>query len=212
MNDSEFEKSVFINCPFDNEFAPLLEAMLFCVVYAGLKPRLASESVEAGASRLDTIIEIIGQCKYSIHDLSRCRATEVDEYLRMNMPFELGMDMGFRKGPGEDTNGKKFIIFESEPYDLKRALSDLAGTDVEFHRNNFQTLMKKLRDFVRVEIGVTLPGATKLESDYYTFQGWMIEKKMDEGHTESEATALPTRERLDEMLAWIGLGKPTEFT
>jgi hypothetical protein len=211
LNDATFDNSVFVNCPFDDEFAPLLEAMLFCIVYAGLTPRLASEQLEGGASRLDKIVEIVNQCKFSVHDLSKCRASTAGEYLRMNMPFELGLDMGFRKGPGEDTNGKKFVIFEAEPYDLKRALSDLAGTDVEFHRNNFQTLIQKLRNFLRVEVGIDLPGAAKLETDYYTFQGWMTEKKIDSGHTEEEATRLPTRERLDEMFAWVELGKPVDF-
>lgn len=211
MYELNFETSVFVNCPFDNDFAPLLEVMLFCVIYAGLTPRIASENLEGGASRLDKIVEIVEQCKYSIHDLSMCKATDVGEFQRMNMPFELGLDMGFRRGPGAKTDQKKFIIFEAEAYDLKRALSDLAGTDVEFHKNDYQVIIQKLRDFLRVEVGIPLPGATKLETDYYTFQGWMTEKKISEGHTEEEATVLPTRERLDEMLNWVEQGKPTDF-
>jgi hypothetical protein len=187
-----YEKSVFINCPFDKDFAPLLEAILFCVVYAGLEPRLASERLEAGESRLDKILELIPLCQFSIHDLSRSKAVEKGEYLRMNMPFELGLDMGFRRAPDPVTDGKKFVVFEAEPYELKKSLSDISGTDVQFHSNNFRTIIKKLRDFIRVEIGIALPGETKLETDYYTFLGWMTEKKMSEGHTEDEANSLPT--------------------
>lgn len=127
------------------------------------------------------------------------------------MPFELGLDMGFKKAPDDSTNGKKFIIFESEPYELKKSLSDLAGADIQFHRNNFQMIIKKLRDFIRVEIGIVMPGETKLESDYFTFQGWMMEKKIAEGHTEKEATSLPARERMDEMMIWIDEDKPIDF-
>lgn len=129
----------------------------------------------------------------------------------MNMPFELGLDMGFRRAPDEQTNGKKFLIFENEPYDLKRALSDLAGADVEFHRGNFELVIKKLRNFLVVEAEASLPGPTKIETEYFTFLGWMTEKKISEGHTEKEATQLPTRERLAEMKNWVVQGCPVDF-
>lgn len=207
----EYENSVFVNCPFDENFAPLLEAMLFCVVRAGLKPRLASESLEAGQNRLEKILEIIGCCKYSIHDLSLAIASEAGEVFRMNMPFELGLDMGRRRAPDPETADKRFIIFENKPYELKRCLSDLAGTDVVFHRGDFRNVIKGLRNFLRVEAGRALPGATTLENEYYDFQGWMIEKKINEGHTEDEAKDLPTQERLDEMGVWNALGRPIKF-
>ena len=65
----------------------------------------------------------------------------------MNMPFEFGIDMGFRRSSDKRTDRKKFIIFEKEQYDLKKALSDLAGSDVEFHRDDLQLVIKKLRNF-----------------------------------------------------------------
>jgi len=129
----------------------------------------------------------------------------------MNMPFELGLDLGRRRAPDVDTDDKQFLIFENEPYELKRCLSDLAGVDVEFHRNNFQQVIRKLRNFLRVQAGANLPGAAALEGEYFTFQGWMTEKKIWEGHTEDEATELPTQERLDEMVVWMALGRPSEF-
>ncbi|GGL63528.1 hypothetical protein [Wenxinia marina] len=128
----------------------------------------------------------------------------------MNMPFELGLDMGRRRAPDPETNDKRFIIFEREQYELKRTLSDLAGQDVEFHRNDYQLVFKKLRDFLRVEAGCTeLPGTTALISEYDTFQAWMIETKIAEGHTEKEALDLPTRERLDAMQDWMREGRPS---
>ena len=208
---AEYRYSVFINCPFDEEFAPLLEAMIFCVVRAGLSPRLASERLEAGENRLEKILKLIAGCKYSIHDLSRSVSHKAGEPLRMNMPFELGLDMGRRRAPDKKTNDKKFIIFEREPYDLKKSLSDLAGQDVEFHRNDYQLVFKKLRDFLRVEANCDLPGATALRDEYDTFLGWMTEKKIFEGHTEDEALELPTQERLDETGLWNGSGRPVLF-
>ena len=205
------QRAVFINCPFDDDYAPLLEAALFCVVYFGFTPRLANERLEAGENRLDKIVGMIRRSKFSIHDLSRCTVEESGEYFRMNMPFEFGVDVGVRRSGFRCFEEKKFLIFEEQPYDLKRALSDIAGQDVEFHRGEYERVIGKVRDFFRVEAGVPAPGSARLISDYATFQGWMLEKKIFEGHSEEDAMRLPTRERLDEMVLWNELDRPTEF-
>lgn len=211
MPDAPFESSVFVNCPFDADYAPLLEAALFCLTYFGFSPRLANERLEAGENRLDKIIEMIRGSKYSIHDLSRCKATRKGDIFRMNMPFEYGIDVGLRRSGIIGLDEKKFLIFEENQYDLKRAISDTAGQDVESHGRDFEKVIRKVRNFFRVEAGVQAPGAAKLISDYATFQGWMTEKKIYEGHSEDDALALPTRERLDEMKEWNRLGRPVRF-
>ena len=154
---------------------------------------------------------MIRHSKYSIHDLSRCKANKKNEYFRMNMPFEFGIDVGLRRSGKAKFKDKKFLIFEGVQYDLKRSLSDVAGQDVDFHNCDFEQVIRKVRDFFRVEAGVEAPGPSRLISDYVTFLGWMTEKKIHEGHSEDEAVSLPTRERLDEMTAWVGLGMPDEF-
>jgi hypothetical protein len=148
--DDQFAHPVFINCPFDSDYAPLLEAALFCVIYFGLTPRLANERLEAGENRLDKIIEMVRGSKYSIHDLSRCKAQQGNEIFRMNMPFEYGVDVGFRRSGLEPHNTKKFLIFENEQYDLKSALSDSAGQDVEFHRCDYELIIRKVRNFLGI--------------------------------------------------------------
>ncbi len=185
--------------------------MVFCVTRAGFAPRLASESVEAGQSRLEKILLLIESCRYSIHDLSRAIAKRKGESFRMNMPFELGLDMGRRRAPDERTNNKKFLIFENRPYELKKCLSDLSGVDVAYHKEDFVRVLKNVRDFLRVEAGRQLPGPAALEGEYYTFQGWMTEKKISEGHTAKEATEIPTQERLEEMKNWMAAGRPDVF-
>ena len=129
----------------------------------------------------------------------------------MNMPFEHGLDVGFRRSGDPRLAQKKFLIFERDRYDLKRALSDIAGQDVVHHGDDYETVMKHVRDFFRVEAGVDAPGPSRLIADYATFLGWMTEKKIHQGHSEREALDLPTRERLDEMRAWLAEGKPDMF-
>lgn len=90
----DFERSVFLNCPFDSEFAPLLQAIAFCVADMGLSPRLAPENADNASNRLSRITDLIRTSRYGIHDLSRCKSRSVGEFARMNMPFELGIDHG----------------------------------------------------------------------------------------------------------------------
>ena len=89
----DFERNIFVNCPFDKDYEPILQAILFCVLFLGFKPRIALESNDSSQSRLAKISKLIYESKYSIHDLSRSQATAVGQYYRLNMPFELGMDI-----------------------------------------------------------------------------------------------------------------------
>ncbi len=101
-----------MNCPFDDDYAPLLEAAIFTITYLGFTPRLATERADAGESRLDKIIELMNACKYSFHDLSLSQAIQAGDAFRMNMPFELGIDLGLRRSGIEQLSGKRFLIFE----------------------------------------------------------------------------------------------------
>ena len=69
-----FEENVFINCPFDQDFYPLLRPLRFTVIYLGLKPRIALESVDSGQPRIEKIVKLIAESKYAIHDISRIEA------------------------------------------------------------------------------------------------------------------------------------------
>ncbi|MEC9347035.1 MAG: hypothetical protein VYB54_12475 [Pseudomonadota bacterium] len=205
------ERYVFVNCPFDEEHAPLLEALLFCIVYCGFVPRLASESRESGENRLDKIVSLIEVSEVSVHDLSRCKAREVGEFARMNMPFEFGVDVGLRRSGRREFAQKKFLIFEEFQYDLKRSLSDVAGQDVAFHKGDFELVIRETRNFFKSEMGIDLPGPTRIAGEYHDFRGWVLEKKIAEGHSEFEALNLPTRELLQEMSDWTDLGRPAQF-
>jgi hypothetical protein len=174
-------------------------------------PRLANERVDSGENRLDKIVEMIRGSRYSIHDLSRYRSDGAGEFFRMNMPFEFGVDMGFRRSGESRFANKKFLIFEREQYDLKRALSDVAGQDVEHHNDDYEVITRKVRDFFSAEAGIDAPGASRMVKEYATFQGWMTEKKISEGHSEDDALRLPTKERIDEMKSWVAAGKPSSL-
>lgn len=207
MND--FEKNVFVNCPFDKEYEPLLQAIMFCIVFLGFTPRLASERNDAGETRLDKIKELIEQSKFSIHDLSRCQATKKGEIFRLNMPFELGIDFGCRQYFGNGREAKRFLILEEQRYRFQAAISDISGCDIEAHGGDFAKAMKKVRDWLRSEAGVQAPGPSAIVGAYTTFQEWEWEKKSAEGYSEDDIKEYPTFERLEAMKEWMALGQST---
>ena len=146
---ADFERSVFINCPFDKDYFPLLKAMLWLLVNVELKPRLSLERSNAGEGRLRKIRELIEASKYGIHDLSRLQAKEVGELYRLNMPFELGIDYACRLySPTAGHREKVLLVLEGEKYSAFKALSDINFTDPKAHVNDPETLVAKVRDWL----------------------------------------------------------------
>lgn len=93
MKEINYENSVFINCPFDETYTPILRAIIFAVYRCGFVPRSALEADNGLQNRLHKIQSVIAGCHYGIHDISR---TELNEngLPRFNMPFELGLFFG----------------------------------------------------------------------------------------------------------------------
>lgn len=203
-----FERCVFINCPLDKEYEPILQAILFCVVYLGFSPRLSTERNDSGENRLSKIQSLIESSKYSIHDLSRSQAKRKGEHFRLNMPFELGIDYGCRKYFGEGREEKKLLILEEKKYRHQAALSDLAGCDVEMHAGDFQQAVRKVRNWLVSEAGAPAEGAAKILGAYTDFQEWYYERQLAAGFSEQDIQDYPTRELLDAMELWIQEGKP----
>jgi hypothetical protein len=79
-----FENNVFVNCPFDRDYLPLLRPLLFTILSLGLRPRIALETIDSGEPRLDKIVRLIRESRYSVHDLSRLRAERAGEFYRLN--------------------------------------------------------------------------------------------------------------------------------
>jgi len=107
---ADFPRNVFINCPFDEHYTPLFNAIVFAVQDIGFRPRCALEASDAGQFRLSKIMDIISECKYSIHDLSR---TELDT--TSGLP-PLQYAIGTRARPGLSEIWQKAPPRESLPH------------------------------------------------------------------------------------------------
>lgn len=209
MSTPPFNRSVFINCPFDEAFAPILQAIAFCVVYLGFYPRLAPENADNAANRLDRIVELVRGSKYGIHDLSRCRASEVGEFARMNMPFELGIDHGSRRFGDSELTGKSILILEHTRYDYQKVLSDISGWDIAAHDGSFEKAVRHVRSWLVAQAGATAVGAALIQGKYIAFQEWYFERALAAGSSEEDIREYPTVEIIRAMHEWMDAGQPT---
>lgn len=90
---------IFINCRFDAEFLPFLQAIIFTVMDCGFRPRSALEQQGSQQTRLAKLLEIIVATPHCITDISLPRRAKA-ESPRLNMAFELGLFIGKRTAPG----------------------------------------------------------------------------------------------------------------
>lgn len=126
--------SVFINCPFDPDYVPLFEAIVFACVSCGFVPRSSLESGTTSQPRLERIVAAIFNSDYSIHDLSRCRGEGDEKLARFNMPLELGMAMARRYSTSQKKKTRHdWLVLVPQQHSYIRYISDLAGIDPKPH-------------------------------------------------------------------------------
>jgi hypothetical protein len=138
--DAGRHMSVFINCPYDSEYLPIFDAVVFATICCGFLPRCAIESGCTAIPRMDRITEAILASKYSIHDLCRCRGEGNANLARFNMPLELGVSMAQRFAPGGTAN-HDWLLLVPRGSEYVRFLSDLAGFDPKQHDGNLETVI-----------------------------------------------------------------------
>ncbi len=199
-----FDSNVFVNCPFDEEYYPLLRPLLFTVVYLGFTPRIASERSDSGENRIDKIVELIRNSKYSIHDLSRLRAKKVGEFYRMNMPFELGIDYGARLFSFSPLSSKQCLILEKKRYEFMKALSDLSGVDIKSHSNEPDEVVKSVRNWFVETVGVRgMESPTGIWYKFTDFASDFYDARRAEGFTDEDLNMMPVPEYIDFIREWV---------
>jgi len=196
------ENSVFINCPFDREYEPLLRVLLFCVIRCGLHPRIARERLDSSEPRIAKLVDLIRETRWGIHDLSRIQAKQKDEFYRMNMPFELGLDLG-AKTFSETYRDKKVLIIAESPFSHQVGLSDLSNSDIRFHKADAESLALEVRNWFR-ESGIkTVPPGSIIWTDFNAFMNDFQIKRDLEGYKDADIRNMPVPEYLDFIHRWI---------
>lgn len=160
---------VFINCPFDNDYAPIFRALLFTVHACGFVPRSARELDDAGQTRIDKLYAIIEECRYGVHDLSRTQLDPVNELPRFNMPLELGLFLGARRFGDPEQGRKRTLILDVEQYRYQRFISDIAGMDIHAHAAEPNRAIIEVRDWLANVSRRKLPSGSQLVRIYSLF-------------------------------------------
>lgn len=199
----EFEKNVFINCPFDDGYLDLLRPLVFTILYLKLKPRLALERADSEETRLRKIVELIECSKFGIHDLSRCRATKRGEFFRLNMPLELGIDIGCKLFKSGKWKLKRILILETERYRYQAAVSDLAGSDIAAHQNDPEELVRVVRDWLVQEAGVQAIAAQKIYGSFLDFVTANQKRLEAEGWKRAHVQTIQMSELQQHMTDWL---------
>lgn len=171
-----FQSNVFINCPFDDDYRPLLKALLFTVLYLGYKPRI-SQTQSSSDIRINQIKSYIKDSKFGIHDLSRCKALKAGDLPRFNMPYELGLDIGCLEFGTRKLKTKKILILETERFHYQKVLSDIAGQDIQNHEDDPKILVRKIRNwFLSLSTRRYFSSPTEIWTAYNQFDSDLFEE------------------------------------
>lgn len=148
-NPADYDRSVFINCPFDEAYLPVFRALVFAVFGCGLLPRCSQEIYDAGQVRIEKITGLIKSCRWGIHDISRTDLN-VRGLPRFNMPFELGLFLGAKLFGSPRQRRKSSLVLDRDSYRYQEYLSDIAGQDITAHGNDPARAIKAVRDWLVV--------------------------------------------------------------
>jgi hypothetical protein len=163
-------KDVFINCPFDDTYKPIFDAIVFAVHYLGFVARCALEVDDASEARLAKITRIIKRCTYGIHDISFVGLDAGTSLPRFNMPLELGLYLGCKFFGSESQQRKGCLILDSEPYRYRASMSDISGQDIHTHKGEPERAITEVRNWLaNVSKTKGLPGGAEIAGRYARF-------------------------------------------
>jgi hypothetical protein len=180
-----------------------MRPLLFTIIYLGFTPRIALERADSGEARINKITKLIKESKYAIHDLSRLKSEKKGEFYRLNMPFELGLDIGCKIFRGKKWRTKKCLILEKERYRYQKALSDLSNSDIYDHKNEPAIIVRHVRNWLVGECGAKGKGPREIWYHFNDFMTYLYERLKGEGFNKRDIDALSIKELLSHMKVWL---------
>jgi hypothetical protein len=169
---STYNLGVFINVPFDRRYKKLFDALVFAVHDCGFEARCSKEEGDSSNVRVQTIAQIIDQCRFGIHDLSRTTLDSKHRLPRFNMPLELGIFLGAKRFGNARQKTKSCLILERDPYRFQIFCSDIGGQDIASHNNRVADAITAVRDWLRTAqtSSAQIPGGRRIGERYVTFR------------------------------------------
>lgn len=210
MPDEDFERQVFVNCPYSDDYRDLQRAIIFVLMQLRFEPLLAAQISNSGELRMEKIRQQIRECRHSIHDLSLVIAKKKGDSARMNMPYELGLDLGacwYGKPP---LNSKVLLVLEQQHGSVKKALSDHAGFDLRTHEGKVDLLLREIRahfyaHFASQADGIPadFPTYDDLLKEWPLFLTWIQKRPDGTLRSERDIRAMEVPEFKDKVREWM---------
>jgi len=194
-------RKVFINCPFDNHYFPLLKPLLFTLIYLDLNPQI-SETSDCGKVRLNKINRIMRKSSFSIHDLSRMEPLKKGDLPRFNMPFECGIDFGMKNSGRKSLLKKKLLILEKKRFRYQKVISDISGNDIKSHGNRPEKLVKAVRDWFSLNLGSAFY-STEIWLAYNEFTSDYEDVSRSKGYDPNDISSFTFKDVINNMTTWI---------
>jgi hypothetical protein len=120
----------FINLPYAKRYEQVYLAFIAGVSGYGMVPTAAVRD-PSSRFQLDRIVDLITAARYSFHDLSWMSLDRKPPRVpRFNMAFELGLAVALSRLPHA---AHEWFVFDTVPYRLDKALSDLGGIRPRIH-------------------------------------------------------------------------------
>lgn len=216
MPDEDFEHRVFVNCSYRADFRDMQRALIFILMRLGFSPVLAAQVSDSGQPRMDKIRQQIRECRHSVHDLSLVISSKKGEPARMNMPYELGLDLGARWYGGSPLNTKVLLVLERECGSVKKALTDHAGFDLRTHEGQINLLFQEVRAHFYAHLSAQpsgvrscFPSYDELLAEWPLFLTWLQKRPDGTLRSETEINTMEVAEFKDKVREWLEAGKST---
>ena len=146
-------KDFFINCPFDDAYKPIFQAIIFAVCDLGFVARCSLELDDASVVRLDKIMGIISQCSYGNYDISSVNLSAGTNLPRFNMPLALGLFLACKRFGGKAQQRKACLILDRNPYRYRASISDISGQDIHLHQGKANEAIVEVKNWLAIALG-----------------------------------------------------------
>lgn len=141
MTDQSAAPVAFLNLPYAKRYEPVYLALIAGVAGYGLVPTAAVRD-PSSRYQLDRIYDLIASAQYSFHDLSWMSLdSKHPRTPRLNMAFELGLAVAISRSAGVN---HQWFVFDTVPYRLDKALSDLGGIRPRIHDHTPESVLRAL--------------------------------------------------------------------
>ncbi len=166
-----YNTDVFVNCPFDDAYKALHDALVFAVHDCGFRARSALEVSDSGETRIRKVVRIIRSSRLAIHDISRTQPDPAIGLPRFNMPLELGIFLGATWFGDRRQKSKRCLVLDTERYRFQQFCSDIAGQDIAAHGDDAEALIRALRNWLNgVDRRTRIPGAKRMFTRFRDFR------------------------------------------